>query len=217
MTAPPSGAAGSPRALLIHGAATTARVWRRVTPLLAGWSVIAPDRPASGDLALELAALAPSAAGAVVGGVSGGATLGLAMVAAGIPMQAAVLHEPAVGSLAPGLLDAVAAAWSSGGVPAFATALYGEAWTPREAPEDPDAVARDLTMFRAFEPSRLPAGHPPVLLTVGELSPPVRHSSVAALGEFLEVPVVTIPGARHAVHLEHPQEVAALLQSHYPR
>jgi pimeloyl-ACP methyl ester carboxylesterase len=201
-----------PKVLLIHGAATTSRVWRRVLPHLAGFHLDVPDRPASGDLDTELAALAPLSPGRLVVGVSGGATLGLALLTAGVAMTGAVLHEPAAGSLAPGLLDAVAAAWAGDGVQGFATTLYGPAWQPEEAPADPDAVGRDLGMFRAFEPAPLPADHPPVLLTVGEMSPPARHASVAALARFLRVPIAVVPGARHAVHLEHPVEFAALIR-----
>lgn len=211
-----SAAAPSPRALLIHGAATTSHVWRLVAPVLTGWSVEAPDRAATGDLPTEVAALTPLAEGAVVGGVSGGATLGLALVASGVPMTAAVLHEPAAGSLAPGLLDAVAAAWAAGGVTAFATTLYGPAWTPDEGPSDPLSVERDLRMFRGFEPAALPTGHPPVLLTVGELSPPIRHRSVRALGDLLGVPIETIPGTSHAVHLEQPAAFAARIMAMHP-
>ena len=201
----------SPGLLLIHGAATTPHVWRGVVAALTGWSVVVPERECSGNLSHEVSFLAPFAGGAVVGGVSGGATLGLAMLAAGVAMTGAVLHEPAVGSLLPGLLAPVAAAFEAGGVPAFGAALYGPAWTLSEAPTDPDRVSRDLAMFRGFEPSVLPEGHPPVLLTVGELSPPIRHKSVEALGDFLDLPVEEIPGARHAVHLEAPEAFAALL------
>lgn len=202
---------GRPCALLIHGAATTSRVWRDVVSAMPGWSVTTPDRASTGDLAAEVGALAPLAPGAVVGGVSGGATLGLAMLAAGVPMVAAVLHEPAAGSLSPRLLDAVIAAWESGGVPAFGSALYGPAWTPSEAPVDPTQVARDLAMFRSFEPTPWPRPSPHVLLTVGELSPAVRHESVAALAELLDADVDVIPHAGHAVHLEQPAEFAARL------
>src|SRR6185437_7534407 len=107
------------RVVLIHGAATTSRVWRHVVPLLGGLNVTCPDRACSGSLAAEVAALREACAGAVVGGVSGGATLGLALAAAGVPMTAAVLHEPAAGSLYPGLLDAVRAAYQAGGVAGF--------------------------------------------------------------------------------------------------
>src|SRR5581483_4972902 len=110
----------------------------------------------------ELAALAPWCADAVVVGVSGGATMGLAMAAAGVPFTAAFLHEPAVGSLLPGLLDAVVAAYAAGGAAAFGAALYGPAWTPSELAgtstdagtgTDADRVARDIAMFRRFEPA----------------------------------------------------------------
>src|ERR1700754_4648389 len=95
------------RLVLVHGAATTSRVWRHVVPLLAvddSLAVTVPDRPGTGDMTAEVAALRPSCAGAVVAGVSGGATLGLALAAAGVP-AAAILHDPAVFSLRPGLLD----------------------------------------------------------------------------------------------------------------
>jgi pimeloyl-ACP methyl ester carboxylesterase len=205
-----------PRVVLIHGAATTSRVWRNVTPLLQDWDVRVPDRAASGSMEQELGDLTAVCTGAFVVGVSGGATLGLALVAAGVPVRGALLHEPAAGSLAPGLLDAVAAAWASGGLDAFATTLYGPAWTRAEAPADREAVGRELAMFRRFEPVLLPPEHPPVLLTVGELSPPARHASVAALAGFLGVPVAPVPGGRHAVHLEHPEGFATLIRGLLP-
>jgi pimeloyl-ACP methyl ester carboxylesterase len=190
--------------VLIHGAATAGRVWRRVVPLLDGFDVRCPDRPCSGDLATEVAALAGPCRGAVVAGVSGGATLGLALAAAGVPMTAAVLHEPAVGSLLPGLLAPFRAAYRRGGTAAFAEALYGSAWTPGEAPADAGAVARDLAMFGDFEPQAPARATGRVVITVGECSPPVRHESVRRLSERFGLPLWQLPGARHAVHLEHP-------------
>jgi pimeloyl-ACP methyl ester carboxylesterase len=206
---------GADRFLLVHGTATTARVWAGVVATLrerapAG-RVAAPDRPSTGSLERELAALRPYAARAVLGGVSGGATLGLAMVAAGFPLAAAVLHEPAVGSLVPGLLAPVAAAYAEGGVEGLGRRLYGPAWTPAEAPADPAAVDRDLTMFLGFEPDRLPAGGPDVIVTVGENSPPVRHRAAAALERELGVEVRVLLGCGHAVHLERPDVFASVL------
>jgi pimeloyl-ACP methyl ester carboxylesterase len=198
--------------VLIHGAATTGRVWRHVVPLLDGFEVSCPDRPATGDLAAAVAALAPDCRGALVAGVSGGATLGLALAAAGVPMAAAVLHEPAVGSLLPGLLDHVRAAFRSGGADAFARALYGGAWTSAEAPADAGAVARDLAMFGAFEPSAPAPGTGPVVITVGECSPPMRHESVRLLAARFGLASWQLPGARHAVHLEHPPVFAAAIR-----
>ena len=203
---------GSKRVALIHGAATTGRVWRHVVPLLGDFEVHCPDRPCSGDLAAEVAVLGPVCAGAVMAGVSGGATLGLALAAAGVPMVAAVLHEPAVGSLLPGLLDEVRTAYQVGGTAAFAATLYGSAWTPQEAPADGGAVSRDLAMFRAFEPAPPASGAGPMVITVGECSPTIRHESVRRLGAQFGLPVWQLPGARHAVHLEHPALFAAAIR-----
>jgi pimeloyl-ACP methyl ester carboxylesterase len=201
------------RIVLVHGAATTSRVWRYVSSLLDGFDVQCPERASTGSLDAELAALGPLCKGAIVGGVSGGATLGLALAARGAGLAGAVLHEPAVGSLLPGLLDPVAAAYRDGGPAAFAATLYGPAWTLEEAPEDLDAVGRDLSMFRAFEPRAPAPGEGPVNLTVGALSPPVRHESVRRLGEAFGLPVEAITAASHAVHLENPSAFAARLRA----
>lgn len=198
----------SVRVVLIHGAATTSRVWRHIVPLLGGLDVTCPDRACSGDLAAEVAAVRSLCDGAVVAGVSGGATLGLALAASGVPMRAAVLHEPAVGSLYPGLLDTVRTAYQAGGVTSFAVALYGPSWTPAEAPQDPGAVAGDLAMFSAFEPAAPAAGVGPVVLTVGERSPRPRQESVRRLAEKFGFPVRELPGAHHAVHLDAPAAFA---------
>lgn len=195
----------APRAVLVHGAATTPRSYAEVLHYLPGWVVRIPARRCSGNLDEELAALAPLCTDAVVAGVSGGATLTLALLMAGVPMRAAVLHEPAAGSLAPGLLDGVAAAWQRGGVPAFGSTLYGSTWTIADAPADHAAVGRDLAMFRRFEPAPLPAGHPPAVLTVGEWSPPIRHRTATALAALLGVPVQIISATGHAVHQENPE------------
>jgi pimeloyl-ACP methyl ester carboxylesterase len=200
--------------VLIHGAATTSRVWRRVRALLPGFDVVVPDRPCTGELSAEVEALRAQCTGALVVGVSGGATLGLALAAAGVPMTAALLHEPAVGSLLPGLLDGVREAYSAGGLPAFARALYGPAWTEAEAPADPAAVARDLAMFTGFEPaapaSDMAAGR--VIITVGERSPAIRHDSVSRLAAKFGYRAWVIPGTGHAVHLTHPKAFTAVIR-----
>lgn len=201
-----------PQVVLIHGAATTSRVWRHLVPLLSGFEVRCPERPCSGDLATEVAALTGDCQGAIVAGVSGGATLGLALAAAGVPMTAALLHEPAVGSMLPGLLEPFRVAYRSGGTAAFGTALYGSAWTPAEAPADADAVARDLAMFGAFEPAAPSPATGRVVISVGECSPPVRHEAARLLSERFGLPVWQLPGARHAVHLERPDALFAAIR-----
>jgi pimeloyl-ACP methyl ester carboxylesterase len=200
------------RIVLVHGAATTSRVWDAVRGHLAGLEVLTPERPCTGDLDREVDALAGFCEGAVVGGVSGGATLGLALAAVGgVPLRAAVLHEPAAGSLAPGLLAPFVAAYRSGGVAAFGAALYGPAWQPEDAPEDAARVGRDLAMFSRFEPAPL-ADPTVVTLTVGTLSADARQRSVQALSHALGVGVRTVSGTAHAVHLEQPAAFAALLR-----
>src|SRR4051812_21396099 len=169
------------RVLLVHGAATTARVWDRLRPLLPDVELVVPDRPSSGDLEVELAALAPVAEGAVVVGVSGGAALRVALARAPPPPAGGGLPQPPGGALVPGLLDHVVAGWTTGGVAGFGSALYGSTWHPSMAPTDDDAVARDLAMFRRFEPSALVPGNGRVLVTVGDASPPLRHAAAAAL------------------------------------
>ena len=204
----------TPRVLLVHGAATTSRVWDRVRELLRGdgVEVVAPDRASTGDLAAELEALAEDADGAVVVGVSGGATLGLALASDQL-LAGAVLHEPAVGSLVPGLLDHVVAGFTAGGVPGFGAALYGPSWTPGMAPDDPGAVARDLAMFRRFEPAALHPVQSRVVVTVGEHSPPARHRAAWALHDLLDVEVRVLPGAGHFVQHDHPEALVAVVRS----
>ena len=215
------------RIVLIHGAATTAAIWQDVSRALAALNpdlpVVAPQRAYSGDLATEVDALAEVCADAVVLGVSGGATLGLALLASGVPLAGAVLHEPAVGSLVPGLLAPVVEAYASGGVTAFGAALYGPAWTAQMAPNDPDAVGRDLNMFRAFEPTPLPpppSSTPmttmtttPIMTTVGALSPTPRHQAARALQSHCGLPYRVIEGCGHAAHLERPEALALLAGS----
>ena len=200
------------RAVLLHGAATTAAVWGPVLAHLGGITVLAPERPSSGDLETEVAWALPLVDGALVVGVGGGATLGLALAArTDVRLSGALLHEPAVGSLVPGLLAPMAEAYVSGGVPAFAATLYGPRWTESLAPDDEAAVARDLAMFRAFEPAPVAAHHGRVVVTVGELSPQIRHRAATAAGE-LGALVEVVPGAGHFVHHEQPQRWAALVR-----
>lgn len=190
-----------PRLVLVHGAATTPRMWDRVLPLLAarpGWTVTAPERPRTGDLGREVAALAPLVEGAWLVGVSGGATLGLALAAGGVPLAGALLHEPAVGSLEPALLAPVAAAFAAAGTPGLGAALYGPSWTLAMAgPVDDAVTAAELAMFRSFEPAPLPPTAGRVLVSVGGRSPRIRHRSVASLAAAVGCDVEVIADASH--------------------
>ena len=207
------------RIVLIHGAATTAAVWSGVRRGLSrscpGVDVVAPQRAYSGDLAAEVGALSGLCDGALVAGVSGGATLGLALLAAGVPVRGAVLHEPAVGALVPGLLADVARGYAAGGVAGFGAALYGPGWDPSMAPADPEAVERDFTMFRAFEPDPGAILASPAaawsVTTVGEFSPPARHEAARALQERAGLARHELAGCGHAVHLDDPDVFAAVI------
>jgi len=200
------------RVVLLHGAATTAHVWDRVGALLPaydpGYDVVALDRPRSGDLERELAWLAPRVAGAWVVGMSGGATLGLALAASGTPIAGAVLHEPAAGSLAPDLLGPAAAAFARGGTAEFGAVLYGRSWRPPMAGGVDDAVtAGELAMFRSFEPAA-PALGVPVVVTYGALSPAPRRAAAYALRDAYGYRVQELAGAAHFVAVDAPDTLA---------
>jgi pimeloyl-ACP methyl ester carboxylesterase len=191
------------RIVLIHGAATDSRVWASTAVVLReSAEVLCPDRPQSGDLDTEIAFLAPLCAGMFVIGVSGGATLGLELAARGVDIAGALLHEPAAGSLAPGLLDHVAEGLAAGGVAGFGAALYGPAWQPSCTTVRRETVEREFAMFGAFEPAPLGDVAERVVLTVGERSPLARHRAVLALAEYLHTGQRVLPGVGHAAHLE---------------
>ncbi len=203
-----------PRLVLIHGAATTAHVWEALEHELSGeFELVAPQRRYSGDWDAELDDIAELCDGAFVVGVSGGATLGLGLALRGVDLAGAILHEPAAGSLAPRVLDHVIAAMREGGAPAFGAALYGPGWSADMLPTDEAAVARDLAMFRGFEPTT--AAHPlhSIVVTVGEKSPAIRHESVRAVAHLVDARVAEIPGASHAVHLNSVPAFATLIRA----
>lgn len=196
---------GVSHAVLLCGVAADRAVWNDTEILLRdkGFTVDIPRRPRSGDLDREIEFLEPLCADAFVVGVSGGATLGLELAARGVPMRAAVLHEPAAGSLAPGLLDHVSLGFRTGGVEGFGRALYGSRWHRGLTDADELTVAREFAMFRSFEPSQ-PAIDPRVLtLTVGESSPHARQESVRALSELLGIERRVLANTSHAAHLDN--------------
>jgi pimeloyl-ACP methyl ester carboxylesterase len=199
------------RVILLHGAATTGAVWDDVAALVRNSpdapEVIAPDRPCTGNLAAEVAWAAPLAKGALVVGVGSGATLCLGLAASEVKMAAGFAHEPAVGHLFPELLSPMVTAYARGGARAYAKALYGDEWDASML-GDPEAVARDFSMLRTYWPAPAREGQGSVLVTVGELSPPIRHQAAGTLSSIVGYNVVTLPRARHFVQRENPALVA---------
>ena len=197
------------RIVAVHGAATTATAWAGVARLLPGHEFHALERPRTGDWQAELSFVAEHAAGAWVLGFSGGATLGLGLAASAVPLAGAVLHEPAVGSLAPGLLGPFADALSRGGPAAFGKALYGPSWTLPEGPAGaPDVLRAELAMFGGFEPEPPAPTAGRVLVTYGGTSPRPRHLAAEALQRRLGYDIQALPGCGHFVVHDRPEVFA---------
>lgn len=219
-----------PPILLLHGAATGPAVYdqtiRHLHNLFQANGLPAPEirvpqRPQNGDWHEEVAHLLPLVHGAFVVGVSGGATLGWELLTArniattGCVPLGALLHEPAAGSLAPGLLAHVARALESDGLEGFGKALYGRAWKTAMATVNTNQVSREFAMFGSFEPYRLAAlTRSNTVLTTGTSSPLSRHNSVDRMSEEFGVRVRRIPGS-HAVHIENPHTFAQAILCHY--
>jgi pimeloyl-ACP methyl ester carboxylesterase len=190
-------------------------VWDRLIPYLGECEVSVPERPRTGDLDLELEWLSGLVADAWLIGLSGGATLGLALAAQGGAFAGAVLHEPAVGSLVPDLLAPMQTAFAEGGTAAFARTLYGRSWSVDLCGIgrwlDDDVTARELAMFAGFEPTAPAPSNSPVVITVGENSPPLRHEAADALEGCYGYAVREVPGASHFAPYDAPGQFAAVL------
>lgn len=200
-----------PRLVLVHGTATSPVVWDRLVPLLEDYDVLTPERPRTGDLAAEAAWLADLARDAWVVGMSGGATLGLELVRNGAPLAGAILHEPAVGSLAPDLLAPVADAFAHGGTAGLARVLYGDSWRPAMVRTDDATTARELAMFRGFEPGPPSAASGRVVVTYGAASPVARHEAARALASRLGYAVRALPDASHFAAWDRPVAFASAI------
>lgn len=207
------------RVLLVHGAATGPEIWTTVVPLLADLDPVVLTRPRSGDLTVETDWLIDQAAHQAqdswLVGISGGATLVLAAAAAGVHARGVLAHEPAAGSLVPGLLAPMVEAFEAGGTTAFARRLYGEEWNPpaEAAWLDDEVTRRELTMFRSFEPAvaRPEAGR--IVTSVGEESPPIRHQVANALADHLGVEQWALPHVSHLAPVQAPAIFASAIRA----
>lgn len=181
-------------------------------------------------LAEELVALGLS--DALVVGVSGGATVGLALairhpgVACGL-----VLHEPLLGAHAAGLhaqfevAAALAATGTEGTMTVVRTVMGASTWealAPDEQAASWTLAARwqaEIPRFAAFAPTAAELSSlrdRSVLATVGARSTDERRLAAAVLQNLAGVDVVEVPGAGNAVHLDAPPAFAELVAAFHP-
>jgi pimeloyl-ACP methyl ester carboxylesterase len=231
--------------VLVHGVGIGAWSFAEVADMLArDHRVIVADRrgygasaalppPASlGDQVDDLRAVldARDVSQATVVGVSGGATLAvaLAMTRARL-VPAAVAHEPALGRRAPELdarlgvaAAALAAAPAAGAGASFVAGLVGEdAWASlgpdhrAEVVRLTPVIRREVPQFLGFAPTSEDlrrARGVALVTTVGARSAPSRHAAAAVLGRHAGALVRVLPGVAHLPQLEDPAALAGAVR-----
>jgi pimeloyl-ACP methyl ester carboxylesterase len=243
MTTLPARSTGTgPTILLVHGVGLGSQHLRLVADHLSSQAhVVVPDRPGYGkardlpvrtldeqidDLVDTLDVAAPAARPAVYVGVSGGATLGIRVLARHPKrFRAAVLHEPLLGSFAPELQSRVRAAAArlatdsdrSASV-AFVRQLIGpEAWDALdrhdvEEIERLDPIVRHEVAAFARIDFTLPELHRlrtiDITTTVGRASSDPRHDAAVVFAELAGARVRQIPG-EHFAPITAPDALAA--------
>jgi pimeloyl-ACP methyl ester carboxylesterase len=225
-----------PIAVLLHGvgfgpetldtvAATVAEQARAV--------VVRRPAPATGSSLRHQAAAVAAAVehhtggeGYVVAGVSGGATLAVALAAAtDAPLLGVVAHEPLVGRHAPALWDAVHAAhdalargdatpddWFRGLIGPAAWGVLDPASRDAALAGHPDLLA-EITPFVSWDPTADQLGTArrcPLVTSVGSDSGPARHEAAAALATLAGARVVDLAGG-HLVQFDDPGTFAGLI------
>ncbi len=164
-------------------------------------------------------------------GVSGGATVLTALaIAAPGRLDGVVLHEPALGPLAPGvhaliggLARAVAAAASdAAGAEVVAAALAGPGtWGAlgasgrAEARRAASTVCREVPWFARFAPTAADLAvlrGIPVIASTGERSGPERREATGVLVRLAGARTALVPHAANLAHLENPAALADLVR-----
>ena len=234
-----------PPVVLVHGVGIGPRAFDAVRDSMADdhrvlvvrrrgyrWSQPVPASASVGEQVDDLVAAvaARGVPSATFVGVSGGATLVLALTLAHPDLvRAAVVHEPAIGPLAPDLqaeLQSAAArlAATDGpeGVLGFVNRLVGDsAWArlPQAVTDDLEnrweVVRAEVPAFIAFAPSaEALAGLEDVALvaTVGSRSPHYRRVAARVLESSARARVNVLDGVRHLPHLEAPERFAAVVR-----
>ncbi|HEY5317492.1 MAG TPA: alpha/beta hydrolase [Solirubrobacteraceae bacterium] len=168
-----------------------------------------------------LAALDEAGVGcAIVAGMSGGATVALALaLRAPERVLIAVAHEPAVGSMSPELRALVRGALTRGGGSELVRVLAGaETWGTLSAGavsalnSSSGLVEADAAAFLAFEPQLAAAASPvPLVCSVGERSSELRYTIAERLAARTGAPVAVVPGCGHLPQFDAPEAFAELI------
>ena len=236
-----------PPVVLIHGVAFGPAAFRAVAEALAGdHRVISVHRRGYGlsprvtpmpstrehaeDIRVLLDGLGIDRASAI--GVSGGATV-LTALAMAHPdrLERAVLHEPALGPLAPGVHALItglahasgAAASDAAGVDLIASTLAGPAtWGAlgtagrMEARLHAEVACAEVPRFAAFAPSRAELARlrevPSVVASVGARSGPERREAAGLLVRVGGAVAALVPDAGNLAHLDNPVALADLVR-----
>lgn len=231
-----------PVIVLLHGVGVGPESFDPMASQLPGHRVVVVGRPTGAGggglpLAEQVAELAPTleslgAAELTLVGVSGGATLGLAL-ALGRPgiVTRYVLHEPLVGRHAPELharfrVAAERAAEGDAEAMDVVRAVMGDAtWAALTPAARTAAIVRaprwreEIAAFAAFDPtpeSLAALAGTPILVTVGGRSSPERTAAAEALAELTGASISVVPGAANAAHLDAPAALAEIVLGWHP-
>jgi pimeloyl-ACP methyl ester carboxylesterase len=233
--------------VLLHGVGVDARSFDRLVHLLAErHTVVVPDRRGYGaardvdpglrldDHVDDLDELVGSRApGASIVGVSGGATIALALALRRVADGRAddlgdvVVHEPLLGPLAPELAERVVAGYDRTlardptSASRYVRELVGATTWSRLSNEDIGrlataawVVAAEVPGFLAFAPER-PAIESlrgiRLTTTVGATSPAPRADAAAVLQEVAGACVRVVAGAGHLPQIDAPRRFATVL------
>lgn len=223
-----------PAVVLLHGVGVGPESFAPLAELLEDTHrVIILDRPGGeggvGPLDQQADKIASAidaidATGALLVGVSGGATLGL-LLAGRHPqvVTAAVLHEPLVGSLAPALharfaRSAALAATSDDAAMEVVRAVMGAAtWEALDPAAQAASIAQaprwraEIARFAAFDPGArtlAALAGTPLLVTVGGRSDPDRTEAADVVRRLAGASVAVVPDAGNAVQLDAPEAFA---------
>lgn len=229
-----------PVVVLVHGVGAGPDSLRQIADLLAErFRVVVLPRPCGpGGEALSVedqadrlaeALDALDADGVRLVGISGGATLGLAL---GIrhpeAVSGLVLHEPLVGAHAAGLNErfqgaaASAALGEEEAMIVVRSVMGSDAWSALGSAGRAASTAEarrwrgEIAAFAAFAPSaaQLAAlAAVPLTVTVGGRSDADRRVAAGVLHDLSRAEVVEVPGAGNAPHLDSPGEYARVLLS----